>query len=106
MFLGPSRPLLASTYVYVCSPIFPLVKEYISLRTRTLCQNAKELERGRASGHSRRGFGAILAACHAWQALYVVLPVEGAVSRGIKQRSRSIFATVCRLVQECSSIAK
>ena len=44
----------------------------IFLRTRTVRTNAKEVDRGRPSGHSRRGLGAIRAVCRAWHALKVV----------------------------------
>ena len=40
-----------------------------NLRTRTVC--AKEVDRGRPSGHSRRGLGSIRAICRAWRALKV-----------------------------------
>ena len=41
----------------------------ISLGTRTVRTNANEVDRGRPSGNSGRGFGAIRAMCRAWRAL-------------------------------------
>ena len=43
----------------------------ISLRTRTVRANRMEVHRGRPSGHTRRGLGAIRAVCHAWRTLKV-----------------------------------
>ena len=58
-----------------------------SIGTRTVCTNArkcyKEVDRGRPSGHSCQGLGAIRAVCRAWRALKVFFSagMEKTISR-------------------------
>ena len=48
-------------------------------------QTLTEVDRGRPSGHARRGWGSILAACRAWRALKVLFSAgvdDKTISRG------------------------
>ena len=55
-----------------------LVLSYLLVRAPfAQTPRSKEVDRGRPSGHSRRGLGAIRAVCRAWRALKVFLLGRG-----------------------------